>query len=317
MGAAGGAWLPRNYDRRQHGPVRLRAALANSYNVPAVELTDALGPERVLEVLRQAGFSSLDASAEHYGAGLVLGNGDVSLWELARAYRGLARGGVVEPMRLVRSATDRLGAPVAARPELEPRRFLPSDAVALLTDVLSDETARAPAFGLDNALRLPFPVAAKTGTSRAYVDNWTVGFTRERTVAVWVGNFDGRPMQRVSGITGAGPLFARVMRRAMAGVRPAAAGRPGALRAGAHLPALRSPGGRGVPRARSRRCSSRAPRRTEPCDDAPARGRAAGPRAGRAGTPAGRSASGSRSPPATAAARGRRASSPRATGTSS
>jgi penicillin-binding protein 1C len=92
--------------------------------------------------------------------------------------------------------------------------------VALLTDLLSDEGARAPAFGLDNALRLPFPVAAKTGTSRAYVDNWTVGFTHERTVAVWVGNFDGRPMQRVSGITGAGPLFARVMRRTMVGIRP-------------------------------------------------------------------------------------------------
>lgn len=219
VGAAGGAWLPRNYDRRQHGPVRLRAALANSYNVPAVELTDALGPERVLEVLREAGFTSLDASAEHYGAGLVLGNGDVSLWELARAYRGLARGGVVEPLRLVRSATDFLGDPLFSRPELAGRRFLPADAVALLTDLLSDEAARAPAFGLDNALRLPFPVAAKTGTSRAYVDNWTVGFTRERTVAVWVGNFDGRPMQRVSGITGAGPLFARVMRQAMRGIR--------------------------------------------------------------------------------------------------
>ena len=221
VGTASGAWLPRNYDRRQHGPVRLRAALANSYNVPAVELTDTLGPERVLEVLREAGFSSLEASAEHYGAGLVLGNGDVSLWELARAYRGLARGGVVEPLRLVRTARDPAGERLAATPELAPRRFLPSDAVALLTDLLSDEGARAPAFGLDNALRLPFPVAAKTGTSRAYVDNWTVGFTRERTVAVWVGNFDGRPMQRVSGISGAGPLFSRVMRRAMAGVRPA------------------------------------------------------------------------------------------------
>ena len=221
VGTAGGAWLPRNYDRRQHGPVRLRAALANSYNVPAVELTDALGPERVLEVLRQAGFTSLEASAEHYGAGLVLGNGDVSLWELARAYRGLARGGVVEPLRLVRAARAAGGDRLTPAAELTPRRFLPRDVVALLTDLLSDESARAPAFGLDNALRLPFAVAAKTGTSRAYVDNWTVGFTRERTVAVWVGNFDGRPMQRVSGITGAGPLFSRVMRRAMAGVRPA------------------------------------------------------------------------------------------------
>jgi penicillin-binding protein 1C len=221
VGTAGGAWLPRNYDRRQHGPVRLRTALANSYNVPAVELTDTLGPERVLEVLRQAGFTSLEDSAEHYGAGLVLGNGDVSLWELARAYRGLARGGVVEPLRLVRAAQAPGGDRLDPVLELVPRRFLPPDAVALLTDLLSDEGARAPAFGLDNALRLPFPVAAKTGTSRAYVDNWTVGFTHERTVAVWVGNFDGRPMQRVSGITGAGPLFSRVMRRAMAGVRPA------------------------------------------------------------------------------------------------
>jgi membrane peptidoglycan carboxypeptidase len=84
--------------------------------------------------------------------------------------------------------------------------------------VLSDEAARAPAFGLDNALRLPFPVAAKTGTSRAYVDNWTVGFTAERTVAVWAGNFDGTPMHRVSGISGAGPIFARILRLAMRGV---------------------------------------------------------------------------------------------------
>ena len=220
VGTTGGAWLPRNYDRRQHGPVRLRAALANSYNVPAVELTETLGPERVLDVLRQAGFASLEASAEHYGAGLVLGNGDVSLWELGRAYRGLARGGVVEPLRLVRAASGSRGERLATSPEIAPRRFLPPDAVALLTDLLSDEGARAPAFGLDNALRLPFPVAAKTGTSRAYVDNWTVGFTHERTVAVWVGNFDGRPMQRVSGITGAGPLFARVMRRTMVGIRP-------------------------------------------------------------------------------------------------
>jgi penicillin-binding protein 1C len=220
VGTAGGAWLPRNYDRRQHGPVRLRAALANSYNVPAVELTETLGPERVLEVLRQAGFASLEASAEHYGAGLVLGNGDVSLWELGRAYRGLARDGVVEPLRLVRAATDSRGERLEVKSEVARRRFLPPDAVALLTDLLSDEGARAPAFGLDNALRFPFSVAAKTGTSRAYVDNWTVGFTHERTVAVWVGNFDGRPMQRVSGITGAGPLFARVMGRAMAGIRP-------------------------------------------------------------------------------------------------
>ncbi|MGC4114085.1 MAG: penicillin-binding protein 1C [Myxococcales bacterium] len=213
-----GDYVPRNYDRRVHGPVRLRAALANSYNVPAVRLAERLGTEAVVEVLRRAGFESLSKDASHYGVGVILGNGDVNLWELARGYRGLARGGVTEPLRLVRSARDAEARGLDATPELGPRRFLTSSAAALLTDILSDEAARAPAFGLDNALRLPFPVAAKTGTSRAYVDNWTAGFTRERTVAVWVGNFDGTPMRGVSGITGAAPLFKRIMTRAMRGV---------------------------------------------------------------------------------------------------
>src|SRR5258707_6153503 len=91
----------------------------------------------------------------------------------------------------------------------------------MVPDMLSDNAGRARAFGLDNALRFPFPVAAKTGTSKGYSDNWTVGFTRERTVAVWAGNFDGTPMIRVSGITGAGPIFKRVMTRAMASITPA------------------------------------------------------------------------------------------------
>lgn len=221
FGTPAGAWVPRNYDRREHGPVRLRAALQNSYNVPAVHLVEALGVGQLLSTLRAAGFDSLTGDAERYGAGLVLGNGDVSLRELARAYRGLARGGVLEPLREVRGAWDAAGRPLTPAPELTRRRFLPAAAAALLADVLSDEAARAPAFGQENALRLPFRVAAKTGTSRASVDNWTVGFTAERTVAVWVGSFDGRPMHDVSGIAGAGPIFARVMARAMRGLVPA------------------------------------------------------------------------------------------------
>ncbi len=213
-----GAYIPRNYDRRIHGPVRLRAALANSYNVPAVRLADALGPSRVLGVLRNAGFESLQQSADHYGVGIVLGNGDVTLRELARGYRGLARGGVLEPLREIRRARDAEGQSLPVRREVASQRFLPTSAVAILTDILSDESARAPAFGLDNALRLPFPVAAKTGTSHAFVDNWTVGFTAERTVAVWAGNFDGRPMTGVSGITGAAPIFSRIMARSMRGI---------------------------------------------------------------------------------------------------
>lgn len=216
-----GAYVPHNYDRRAHGPIRLRAALASSYNVPAVRLVERLGAGPLLGLLRSAGFESLTEEAAHYGVGLVLGNGDVSLYELARAYRGLARGGVLGPLVEVRAATDGHGQPLPVPVELRPRRFVRREAAQLVADILADEQAKAPAFGFENALRLPFAVATKTGTSRAHVDNWTVGFTAERTVAVWVGNFDGTPMHRVSGITGAGPLFKRIMLRAMQGIAPA------------------------------------------------------------------------------------------------
>ncbi len=99
------------------------------------------------------------------------------------------------------------------------RRLFSPQTVAVIADILSDAAARAPAFGLDNALRFAFPAAAKTGTSRAFTDNWTVGFTRERTVAVWAGNMSGETMRHVSGITGAGPLFHRIMALAMAGIK--------------------------------------------------------------------------------------------------
>ncbi|MBL8954456.1 MAG: penicillin-binding protein 1C [Myxococcaceae bacterium] len=212
FGSVKGTYAPKNYDRKTHGPVRVREALANSFNVPAVRVTDELGPEVALSALRRAGFASLDRGAEHYGLGVALGNGEVTLWEAARAYAGLARGGVLHPLVVVRSPRASLEKPV---------RFADPRAVALVTDILADNAARARAFGLDNALRLHFPVAAKTGTSKGYSDNWTIGFTRERTVAVWAGNFDAVPMVQVSGITGAGPIFHRVMARAMEGIVPA------------------------------------------------------------------------------------------------
>ena len=221
FGAAKGTYAPKNYDRRLHGPVRAREALASSYNVPAVRVAEMLGVSSVLEVLRRAGFESLDQDAEHYGLGLVLGNGEVSLFEAARAYAGLSRGGWLEPLVPVVRAWRADGSELAVKGGPAPRRFADSRAAALVTHVLSDNSARARAFGVDNALRLPFPAAAKTGTSKGYSDNWTVGFTRERTVAVWAGNFDGTPMVQVSGITGAAPIFKRVMTRAMRGVQTA------------------------------------------------------------------------------------------------
>jgi penicillin-binding protein 1C len=215
-----GPYTPKNYDGRTHGPVRLRQALASSLNVPAVYAAAQVGPSRVLDLLHRVGFASLDASATRYGAGIALGDGEVRLAELAEAYATLARGGVHVPLSMVREAVRVDGQRV--QPTRGPTsRAIDERAAAVLADVLSDDGARAASFGRDSALELPFPVAAKTGTSKGYRDNWAVGFTREVTVAVWAGNFDGEPMIGSSGITGAAPLFHDVMLAAMRGRSPA------------------------------------------------------------------------------------------------
>ena len=211
-----GVYSPRNYDGRFHGPVLVRDALANSLNVPAVYTASRVGPGQVLELLHRAGFSSLTESAEHYGAALALGDGEVKLTELAQAYSMLARDGAFLPLRFYRRALLSSGAELSrsvpsANAVIEPR------IARVLIDILADDLARAPEFGQGGPLAFSFPVAAKTGTSKGFRDNWTVGFTREVTVAVWAGNFDGTPMTGSTGITGAGPLFHEVMLAAMRG----------------------------------------------------------------------------------------------------
>jgi penicillin-binding protein 1C len=210
---AGGAFSPENYDHRYHGPAPLREALAASYNVPAVRVARALGPATLLRTLRDAGLTSLDQPAAHYGVGLTLGNGEVRLIELARAYAGLARGGTLPPLRTERWRVTTEGDTIRARPSEASRSNGISPQIAyLITDILQDPEARAPAFGRGSPLELPFPVAVKTGTSKDYRDNWTVGVTPRHTVAVWAGNFDGSPMRWVSGVSGAGPIFNAIMR---------------------------------------------------------------------------------------------------------
>jgi penicillin-binding protein 1C len=236
-----GPYAPRNYDRRFHGPVRAREALGSSYNLPAVELTDRLGPGAVLQTLRQAGFGSLRRSAEYYGLGLALGNGDVTLIELANGYRALASEGLWRPWRS--------RAPLAGETPEPGRRVVSARSAALVLDVLNDPEARIPGFGLETPLDFPFPVAAKTGTSRHFTDNWAVAATGRFTVAVWVGDFSGRPMRGVSGVTGAGPLLHRAVlvtsaryapgvlpSPAAAGAVPARICRLSGLRAGEHCP---------------------------------------------------------------------------------
>jgi penicillin-binding protein 1C len=214
-----GDYSPRNYDGRFHGPVRMREALASSLNVPAVYLADRLGVPAVLELLRAVGFDSLSRDAHHYGAALALGDGEVRLDELASAYATLANGGTRTPLRFVLGARDAKGTR-SAFPEVRGPRVIQRIAAEQITHVLADDLARAASFGRDSALAFSFPVAAKTGTSKGFRDNWAVGYTRARTVAVWVGNFDGRPMRGSSGITGAGPLFHAAMQAAMCGLVP-------------------------------------------------------------------------------------------------
>src|SRR4051812_19316259 len=194
--AEGGFYRPENYNRRCYGPVRYRTALASSLNIPAVKvLLEAGGPAALHERLRACGLTTLDRPAGIYGLGLTLGNCEARLLEITNAYASLARLGELRPWRTL-----------AASPS-SARRYSRPELVWQIADMLSDNSARTLAFGLNSSLRFDYPVACKTGTSTDFRDNWTVGFTPEFSVGVWVGNFDGSPMREVSGVTGAGPIL--------------------------------------------------------------------------------------------------------------
>lgn len=196
----GRLYEPQDYSTRFAGPVRVRYALANSLNVPAVAVLSRVGVPALLDRLHALGFSHLRKPPSFYGLGLTLGSGEVTLAELVDAYMTMARSGSYLPLR------ETSGDPQADAVQI-------GDAATwnLVVDMLSDPYARAQSFGVDSILRLPFPAAVKTGTSSDYRDTWTVGFTRDYTVGVWAGNFDGSAMRGVSGVTGAAPLWNRIM----------------------------------------------------------------------------------------------------------
>ncbi|MCA1648990.1 MAG: penicillin-binding protein 1C, partial [Acidobacteria bacterium] len=196
---AGVLYSPRNYDGRYRGPLLARTALAGSENVPAVALGSEIGVPKLLRFLMRAGLTTFDHNASHYGLGVTLGNAEVRLDELVAAYAAFARGGEwLEPVFRARM-------PQARRTVVSPRTAF------WITDVLSDAAAREYIFGRGGSLEFPFAVAVKTGTSQAYHDNWAIGYTRDVTVGVWVGNFDRTPLRDSTGVTGAGPIFHAVM----------------------------------------------------------------------------------------------------------
>jgi penicillin-binding protein 1C len=205
-----GSYRPTDYSGRFAGPVRLRLALANSLNVPAVRLAEHLGLTPLIARLQDLGIRSLGPDPRAHGLGLVLGNPEIPLLELANAYAVLARGGARRHARLIRSWIHHDGSVHDDAPP-EPIEVARAEHVALITDVLSDPQARALEFGGAEALRLPFPVAIKTGTSADYRDALVVAYTSEHVVAVWVGSFERAPLPGTPGALAAGPIARDVL----------------------------------------------------------------------------------------------------------
>jgi len=212
-------YSPNNYDYTFHGVVPLREALASSYNVPAVRLLAAIGLDRAFDVGRRLGITSF-RDPSRYDLSLTLGGGEVRLLDLTAAYAGFATGGTrVDPVSVLR-VEDGTGNLLYEAPPSARERVISVQSAFLISDILSDNTARAPGFGLHSPLRLDFPAAVKTGTTSDFRDNWTVGYTPDLAVGVWVGNADGSSMRDVSGVDGAAPIWRDVMQTALKGVFP-------------------------------------------------------------------------------------------------
>ncbi len=197
-----GEFIPANFDRSTHGPVSFREALGNSLNLSAVHLLNQIGPKAYYDTLMKLDLiNHPERGPEHYGLGLVVGNPEVTLLQMAAAYASLANGGVHRPLRLTN------------REPLEPgvQVFSPQ-AAYIVTDVLADPLARGRIFGGSQAMNPLYRLALKTGTSTHYRDGWCVAYSPEYTVAVWVGNFDGRPTAMLSGATAAAPILTDLAR---------------------------------------------------------------------------------------------------------
>lgn len=220
-------YVPENYDRKYHGPVRLRVALGSSFNIPAVKVLNMVGVRNALDMAHRMGITTLNG--EHYGLALTLGGGEVTLLDMTYAYSLVANGGVMagqpvppeqqragyrtlDPVSVLK-VIDANGKTLEQYSQPQVEQIVTPQQAYLITDVLSDNNARAPAFGINSILKLTRPAAVKTGTTSAWRDNWTLGYTPDYAVGVWVGNADNSEMEHISGVTGAGPIWHDVMER--------------------------------------------------------------------------------------------------------
>src|SRR6266545_4789239 len=213
--ADGSVYAPRNYDDSWHGPQRLRMALANSLNIPAVKAMEFVGVENFVEQAHALGITTLNDTST-YGLALVLGAGEVRLLDLTNVYNTIRNGGIRRDPTAILKVTNSRGEVLESASESPGRQGLGEhgEQIAyLLTDILSDNKAREYMFGPGNVMELPDRrlAAVKTGTSNDWRDSWAIGYTPDVTVGVWVGNSDGSPMQEVAGSNGAGSIWRAIM----------------------------------------------------------------------------------------------------------
>lgn len=221
-GAGQKDYIPVNYDGKEHGPVQLRYALGNSYNIPAVKMLKLNGVASMIATAKDMGINTF-TEPDRYGLSLTLGGGEVELLELTNAYSVFANQGVrVDPVSIIK-ITDSKGTVIDEFKPTQGRQVLRKEHAFLISDILSDKNAKLAAFGgfaVENILNVKGQViAAKTGTTDDKKDNWTMGYTPSYTVGVWVGNNDGTPMdpKLSSGITGAAPIWHGIMVKLLEG----------------------------------------------------------------------------------------------------
>ena len=224
-------YIPVNYDEKHHGPVTLRVALANSFNIPAVKALDFVGihdnpeteeKEGMIAMAERLGITTL--TRDDYGLALTLGGGEVNLLEMTGAFAVMANEGVRIPPVGITKILDHNGELIYEYTPPQGEQILRPEHAYLISSILSDNVARTWMFGPNSYLHLPFPAAAKTGTSNDFRDSWTMGYTSDIAVGVWVGNADYTPMNGVNSSSGAAPIWSQFM-QAAAPIR--AGGSPG------------------------------------------------------------------------------------------
>ncbi len=207
-----GSYTPVNYDGKYHGKVSVRAALANSYNVAAVNVLRSLNIDDMVVLGKKMGLTTWEADG-NYGLSITLGGRETRLIDLTNVYGTLSRGGVFVPTTPFMEIKDSKGN-VILKESVAEERAIPEEVAYIITNILSDRIARLPAFGVNNFLSiLGHTVAVKTGTTDLKRDNYTVGYTPSYVVGVWVGNNDNRPMNPnlASGLSGAAPAWNKIM----------------------------------------------------------------------------------------------------------